>query len=409
MSTQKWSTTVRKIERKLRKKYRRHIVLWAIAMLILGIALGLFVVRQTTWFDTLLDNKYTPDPLVVANDQPTPTPEITPVATQEVTPVPAVVTPTPAPTATPAPTPTATPAPTLVPTPVPTVEATPTPENVPEATATPDTTMPPQTEEPVAKATENAMPVVSVVESAVPFGESHSFQAEILADGYPRYNASDANYSTLKLTLTVRDYLTPQYFAVNYADQYRLTGEEAGVAFDLSLSADSNVASIVPQNVMLLGFQTASGEAVSGYQLMDAEIAGNYDVKLAPGETKTFYKRFVYTEDLGEIAYMVLTYYADGAEQKIYFSLTAPEEDPAQQDNPGEGAATTYPTLQRGDRNDDVAALQAKLIALNYLEGTADGIYGRKTELAVSAAQAHYGLEATGIADDELQQKLFAE
>lgn len=75
----------------------------------------------------------------------------------------------------------------------------------------------------------------------------------------------------------------------------------------------------------------------------------------------------------------------------------------------------TYYDLKLNYRTNAVYALQAKLISLGYLtapEGTtlrADGIYGADTSIAVSAFQARVGIVATGNADVETQQKLFAE
>jgi peptidoglycan hydrolase-like protein with peptidoglycan-binding domain len=45
---------------------------------------------------------------------------------------------------------------------------------------------------------------------------------------------------------------------------------------------------------------------------------------------------------------------------------------------------TVYPTLARGSRGDNVKLLQEKLIELGYLNDTADGIYGAKTQTAAA-------------------------
>lgn len=59
--------------------------------------------------------------------------------------------------------------------------------------------------------------------------------------------------------------------------------------------------------------------------------------------------------------------------------------------------------LMRGMVGDDVKALQADLIALNYSVGKwgADGEFGRMTEKAVEALQLHNGLEMDGVAGPE--------
>lgn len=53
--------------------------------------------------------------------------------------------------------------------------------------------------------------------------------------------------------------------------------------------------------------------------------------------------------------------------------------------------------LQRGDRSPAVKTLQGNLIYLGYLNDTADGIFGAKTEAAVRQYQRRNGLSADGI------------
>ena len=55
-------------------------------------------------------------------------------------------------------------------------------------------------------------------------------------------------------------------------------------------------------------------------------------------------------------------------------------------------------TLKKGSRGDEVRRLQETLNAMGYDCGTADGIFGAKTEAAVRAFQAENGLTADGIA-----------
>ena len=61
-------------------------------------------------------------------------------------------------------------------------------------------------------------------------------------------------------------------------------------------------------------------------------------------------------------------------------------------------AENAYPTLRRGSRGDDVKKLQETLNALGYECGTADGIFGAKTETAVRSFQQANGLAEDGIA-----------
>ncbi len=68
-----------------------------------------------------------------------------------------------------------------------------------------------------------------------------------------------------------------------------------------------------------------------------------------------------------------------------------------------------YRSLQKGDENNDVQKLQMRLIELGYLGESADGVFGSKTATAVKLFQETTGLEATGIADNDMQTRLFAD
>lgn len=76
---------------------------------------------------------------------------------------------------------------------------------------------------------------------------------------------------------------------------------------------------------------------------------------------------------------------------------------------PEPSAEPAYPTLQNGSKGEAVRVLQARLKELNYLDGAADGSYGKGTAGAVSSFQAEAGLETTGIADEATQIALFAD
>ena len=54
-------------------------------------------------------------------------------------------------------------------------------------------------------------------------------------------------------------------------------------------------------------------------------------------------------------------------------------------------------TYRRGSSGQTVRTIQEKLIRWGYLDGTADGIYGSKTEAAVKLFQKKNGLTADGI------------
>ena len=67
-----------------------------------------------------------------------------------------------------------------------------------------------------------------------------------------------------------------------------------------------------------------------------------------------------------------------------------------------------YIVLRRGDENDRVVALQARLKELGYFEGTCTGYFGKVTQASVKAFQRVAGLEVTGIATIETQELLYS-
>ena len=70
--------------------------------------------------------------------------------------------------------------------------------------------------------------------------------------------------------------------------------------------------------------------------------------------------------------------------------------------------ASSYRTLQRGDKGDDVRRMQEKLIELGYLNDTADGNFGPKTAAAVQMFNEANGLRYDDIADNITQDCMFS-
>ena len=66
----------------------------------------------------------------------------------------------------------------------------------------------------------------------------------------------------------------------------------------------------------------------------------------------------------------------------------------------------TLRTLRNGDRSAAVRAVQRKLKALGFYYGWPDGIFGQRTQKAVDAARAAYGLSPSGEVDWALYQAL---
>ena len=63
-------------------------------------------------------------------------------------------------------------------------------------------------------------------------------------------------------------------------------------------------------------------------------------------------------------------------------------------------------TLRYGSEGEEVSILQNRLIALGYLAGSADGIFGRNTKTAVQAFQKASGLDADGVVGEMTQAAL---
>ena len=61
------------------------------------------------------------------------------------------------------------------------------------------------------------------------------------------------------------------------------------------------------------------------------------------------------------------------------------------------GGVARRPRLKRGDEGDSVELLQRALAAKGFLPGAIDGDFGPKTESAVKAFQAAFGLTADGV------------
>ena len=238
------------------------------------------------------------------------------------------------------------------------------------------------------------------VVAIVPYGESFTYTTEINAEGNARVEATDAPYETVCFTQTMKKYMRPTDYAAKYATQYKMQGDEAGASFELTLIDYTGGTTIIPQNVVDVSLRSESGDTVEhGYQLMDAEIDGKYGIALPTNTPTTFYKRFAYPNDGEDMKYLVITTYKNGQTQMILFELESDEPEPEPE--------VIYPVLQRGLVSDDVLNLQNRLAELGYLSAAPNGTFGQKTEEAIKSAQAAFGMEPNGIADNAFQQKLY--
>lgn len=89
--------------------------------------------------------------------------------------------------------------------------------------------------------------------------------------------------------------------------------------------------------------------------------------------------------------------------QEAAFSDLAPlsPEKAAEAQADQAAASVVINALIKGDKNDDVRALQERLAELGYYDGTIDGSFGGGTEQAVMALQQAMGLEPTGEASSD--------
>ena len=456
---------IRRVERKIKAKYRKRCVVCFVIALLIGLVLGFIVCRQ------LFPSDSQPDSLALAT--PAPTPAIGALSGSETTGAFtfATATPTPTPTPTPEPTPTPTPTPdpleavfgltreevgqeataTPVPetaTPVP-VTATPVPVT---ATPVPVTATPiviaqtpvatqnnvlltiTPTPDPAAQAGQvaddpdaldaSATAAQTVTDPAAqtaadvtgqsaetvvqdpnakgsktnPYraGETFTFQTEVLASGQARISSADTEYDTLNIAMTLDNYLTPEYYEENHADKYRLKGTETGAQITFTILNSTSTDAVMPQDALEIVFENEAGLEISGYNITDAEIAGEDGVAVQPGQTITAYKRFIYNE-AENMSYMVVKYYQGGVEYKAYFKLEVVEPE------------VVYTQIGDGSRGDDVQKLQERLIELGYLDDDADGIFGQNTQNAITAAQQQAGMSETGVADDAFQKYIYSD
>ena len=224
-------------------------------------------------------------------------------------------------------------------------------------------------------------------------GEGADFTSEFSENGTPRTSTAQETFTKGTFSVRLAGVEGPEHFAKAYPD-YELDGTEAGVSLVIRFEADEeNELSIIPQDAFYMSLTGADGQATEEYQLMDQEIGGSYNVSLADGEEKTFYRRYLYNPDM---RYLVLTAYNDGQACDYCFALEYGDTN------------VEHQALQSGDKGDAVAALQTKLTALGYYSGSIDSSFGSGTAEAVRAAQADMELEATGVADSAFLKELYA-
>jgi len=277
--------------RRLRAKYRKRMWVVAVVFLLIGLAVGLYLGY------TLFGGDFEGFGIIKSNTDvnaaPTPVIDVTPTPTAVIAFENAQD-------------------PVVTATPVANVVST--DENytidLPDPTATPEPTPTP----------------APTVKAVVPFGDSYTFTTQINSDGSMRVSNGEGAYETLSFTVTMKQFMRPSDYANKYSNMYKLQGTEAGAGFEIILNDYTGVTSIVPQNMIAIGFESATGNTFDrGYQLMDAEIGGNHDITVTSNTPKRLYKRYLYSSTGEEMEYMTINCYNNGVAEKIMFELEGTE------------------------------------------------------------------------------------
>ena len=94
----------------------------------------------------------------------------------------------------------------------------------------------------------------------------------------------------------------------------------------------------------------------------------------------------------------------------VYPELLKTGSESSGPENGGESSAQEgYKTLQAGDSGDEVKKLQERLDELGYMFVPCSGEYGAATTQAVCDFQLLNGMSTTGIADEEMQKRLYSD
>ena len=228
------------------------------------------------------------------------------------------------------------------------------------------------------------------------FTGTQEMKADLMANGLPSTSAGYENDETVTVSLSVPEVLTADWFAEQYGkDGYALDGTENGVHLVLSFSGAEEISSIVPQESFPMRLTDAEGNTVTGYQLMDQPIGGKYSVKVSADTPTDLYKR---CEGVENARYLAVSCWQDGVPHEYRFAL--------RYDDPN----VEHGELKTGDKGDAVLAMKQKLAALGYLseKAAATNQFNGEAAKAVKAAQADFGMEQTGIADNAFLQALYS-
>ena len=162
------------------------------------------------------------------------------------------------------------------------------------------------------------IPVV-ISETLYSTGTTYTFATDVSKEGAAACVAQHAKYDAPTFTLSVDRILSPEYYESRYGNTHKLSGSEAGIALTFTLLNSAQNMPFDPQQALTIQLQTADGQIINGYPLLDAEISGSYNTAILPGQSVTLYKRFDYRPDMQAL---IMTRYEDGYAIQETFTLT---------------------------------------------------------------------------------------
>lgn len=161
------------------------------------------------------------------------------------------------------------------------------------------------------------IPIV-VSENLYSTGTTYAFTTDVGKEGAAAYFAQRAKYDAPTFTVSVDRILTPEYYEAQYGNTHKLSGSEAGIALTFTLLNSAQNMPFDPQQALTIQLQTADGQIIDGYPLLDAEISGSFSTAILPGQSVTLYKRFDYRPD---VQALIMTRYVDGHAVREVFVL----------------------------------------------------------------------------------------
>ena len=206
-----------------------------------------------------------------------------------------------------------------------------------------------------------------------------------------KFQKANALDQTGTVTSTSRRYLWPTATDQKEAeeDEAKSTEDDPYVRPTLSQGSSGSYVSNAQMRLKTAGYLLGKADGIFGAATKKAVIA--------------FQKERGLTADgvIGKATWEeLLLINVSDAEQEVY-EYTEDDEDESE----GVGAASTK--LKYGDKGSKVVKLQNQLIELGYLDGEADGIFGKKTRKAVIKLQKDCDLTQDGIVGTKTYVKIY--